>query len=241
MTGFQNANCSFCKERLVNTYKLQVWNIMLRWISQVLWISCGFFELVVCYDRYELLYSKSRLNEIPVKFIFLGLVFLSILLWIPDYMALELQSIQHNLDQYTLTYTEFGQSSCYNVYMTSVSVLCCLFIMASLIVLNTMNVVKYKELITFVSRRRLSIEESMFTRMILITVSWFVATGVLLIISVPVNRIAIYYRVYYHPAINLLRATSFFMSCVYYLFDPIIYLIFDVNLKRNFKKYWRNL
>lgn len=243
--GYQNYHCTFCEERLNNSYAFQVYGLYaVRYGGQITWLILSNLEVMINYERYCVLYSvKSNLFKVPVRVFTLLFIIADTCLLIPDFMALEIQ-YSSDIDKYTYTSTSFGKTLFYNIYMVAIAALSSVLILSSLLIFNTLNLKKYRFYVTYRKRSRnsnkkkLSKEEKTFTLMILITTTSFICILIINMMMVAFTRIYFINGVYYVSFVNILRGVTYLVGSVHYTIDPFIYVALDKRLRKEFQKYF---
>lgn len=236
--GYQNFHCTFCEERLYNTFSYQVYGIfILRFGGQILWLVLAMLEIMLNYERYCVLYNaKSSIVKVPIKVLTLLFFILHILLMIPDFLSLRIE-YSPDIEKYTYTYTEFGKTSFYNIYLVIYIGVTYLITFLSLLIFNIINLKKYRFYVSYrkrshLNKKMISKEERTFTLMIIITTTSFITIMIINIISIALTRIYFVNGVYYLSYVNIIRAISLLLGPVHYALDPFIYLAMDLRLRK---------
>ena len=197
----------------------------------------GMSELIININRYNLLYDNvSKLDKVPLKYVMLLLLVTCFSVFTPEIMSREILYVIE-LNKYTYRVTDFGNSYFYNIYVIVSIGLFYLIILSCVAYLNTINLIKYRELKNFAQSRskrfikKFKKNERNFTVMILITTVVFILLSIINIVCIAFTRIYYLNGIYYDPVINLFRGFIYFVWTLHYLNDPILYILIDINLK----------
>lgn len=197
----------------------------------------GMSELIININRYNLLYDNvSKLDKVPLKYVMLLLLVTCFSVFTPEIMSREILYVIE-LNKYTYRVTDFGNSYFYNIYVIVSIGLFYLIILSCVAYLNTINLIKYRELKNFAQSRskrfikKFKKNERNFTVMILITTVVFISLSIINIVCIAFTRIYYLNGIYYDPVINLFRGFIYFVWTLHYLNDPILYILIDINLK----------
>lgn len=66
--GFQNSHCTFCSERINNSYIYLVYSVVSRIVGVVFVNTIWMLEITINFERYTLLHERNNFN-IPLKYL----------------------------------------------------------------------------------------------------------------------------------------------------------------------------
>ena len=91
--GWQNFHCTFCEDQVYNTYFFFYYRIyFLRFPMSVLYFNSILLDILIMIERYNKIYSKENFfDKVPIKIIFPVMTIIVIILFLPDYFAIEIK------------------------------------------------------------------------------------------------------------------------------------------------------
>ena len=238
--GFQNSACTYCKENLFNSYRVQFYKLyVLKYLFSVLYLAETAIEFLQCYERYYKLkkpnFIYKLVNEIPVKYCFLILMSISMLLLMPNYFAYSIV-YSNDYDKYAFYTTLFGKSKIYQYYIIFVYAV---FIISNIVGLNFINlltVINLKQACKRLStisdserRIKLSKSEVAFTKMIIITTANFSMCRFYNLVTIAISRTQIVDHVYYESITNLSKNLSYWFLTLNNSLNVLIFLVLNKN------------
>ena len=238
--GFQNSACTYCKENLLNSYRVQFYKLyVLKYFFSVLYMAETAIEFLQCYERYYKLKKSNAIyklvNKLPVRYCFLILMTISMLLLMPNYFAYSIV-YSNNYEKYAFYTTWFGKSNIYELYII---VLYGVFIISNIVGLNILNlltVINLKQSCKQLSnisdserRIKLSKSEVAFTKMIIITTANFSMCRLYNLVTIAISRIEIVEHIYFESATNLSKNLSYWLLTLNNSLNVLIFLVLNKN------------
>ena len=109
--GWQNFHCTFCEDQVHNTYFFQFFRVyLLRFPISVIYLTSVTIDLLISHERYCKVYSKKNFMEIlSVKAIVCLITVIIIILFIPDYLAIEILPTDRD-NVFIHTFTKLGKT-----------------------------------------------------------------------------------------------------------------------------------
>ena len=148
--GFQNdlcpLNCNLRHSLLFQIFRLYIFKFM----SDSLYVSVGFINICLTFDRYLILLNKKNwLNKIHnFKYIVSACLCSSLVLFVPDLFAQKIVSAGGNETAlFRIKLTEFGQSTAHSYYSLLVRAVVSLVQLLLMIVASGMLIVEYRKFI----------------------------------------------------------------------------------------------
>ena len=111
--GWQNFHCNFCEDQIYNSYFFFFYKIfLLRFPMSVLYFNSILFDILIMIERYGKIYSKKfyLIEKVPIKVISLVMTMIVIVLFIPDYFAVEIRPTDRD-GVFSSGFSSIGQSS----------------------------------------------------------------------------------------------------------------------------------
>ncbi len=232
----QDFACTFCPEQIANTYLFHFYRIyILRFpIGTLFNVGC-ILEILLSCERYCSLRDKEiSISKIPVKFIIIGGSLFFAILFIPDYMAIEIK-YSGSGDIYLFSLTAVGQSKWYPYYYVAYYGIFYIFVIGSL---TSLNILTVRALHLLILRRGRQKGVYGITRMIIFTNTYYILVRILHVISLGIFQIEKNYGIYYSPSTNLLREFAYLILIFSYVANIFVYVYFDKDIRNKIKEHF---
>ena len=119
--GYQNWHCTYCEERILNTYVFQYWAIYIYRIGgQAILIVVSFTEVIILINRYHLLHGNlEEIKQVTVEYKITFVLIFILVVTVPEFFARGIVYIE-DVDKYTTQLTDFGNSFFYSIFVVSI-------------------------------------------------------------------------------------------------------------------------
>ena len=242
--GFQNNSCTYCPDRIYNTYLSQAYSkYSLKYVFHIFSMTQVVLDIFISYERFCILRNiQSDLFKISFKYIYIGLLILSTILRIPDYLSYEIKYSAVHAAYYIAT-TPIGNTLWYFYYKISFDLIYFGLCMITFSTFAIMNIVLYKKWANNKSKmvkdeKRIKRSEANFTKMVII--STIIETSAVLynLIAFVIVSIFAFKGIVYNPFANLNQGISYEFILIGWIIDIYLYFSMDINLKNIFKKFF---
>ena len=245
--GFQNNSCSYCPDRVYNTYLSQAYSMYsLKYIFHVFSMSHVLLDILVSYERCCVLRNhKSSLFKIPFKYIYISTLVLSALSRLPDYWSYEIK-YSAIYPAYYISQTHVGKTKWYFYYKISFVFIFFGLCMIIFCVISIINIILYKRWAnnkTKMSqdRQRIKKSEAKFTKMVIFSTIIEIAAVLYNLIAFVITTILLFEGIVYNSYANLNQGMSYEIIMIGWLIDVYLYFSMDRNLENEYKKlfFWK--
>ena len=245
--GFQNNGCSYCLDRVFNTYLSQVYSIYsLKYVFHVFSMSHVLLDILVSYERCCVLRNhKSSLFKMPFKYIYIGTIVFSALSRIPDYLSYEIK-YSTIYAAYYIALTPVGNTKWYFLYQiifVFVFFCLCMFIFC---VFSIINIILYKRWANNKTKmmkdgQRIKKSEAKFTRMVIFSTIIEIAAVLYNLIAFALTTILLFEGIIFNSFANLNQGMSYEIILIAWTIDVYLYFSMDRNLENVYKKlfFWK--
>ena len=239
--GFQNNSCSYCPDRLYNSFISQLYSrYFLKCVFHVFGMAEIMFEILVVYERYCVLNNvNSVLYKISIKNFYFVTLLIFTILRIPDYLAYEIRySTKQN--NYYIAKTSIGNSRwClfYNIILDLGFYGICITFGSTI---NILNIIAYRNFVyhknkMLKNQKRVKKAEVVFTRMVIMSTIFEITALFFNLLSFFIIEIYLLNQITYSPFANLNQTISYEVLFITFIVDILLYLYMDRNLNRSFK------
>ena len=238
--GFQNNSCTYCPDRIYNTYFSQAYSqYCVKYIFHILAMSHAIIDIYMVYDRFCLLRNiQSILFMISPKYLYFITLLIPALLRFPDYLAYRIEYSDLE-NAFYIALTPIGKEKWYIFYRIALNVAFYGLSLTIFTIITIVNITDYKDwahrkkkIISKKSdKKKIKKSEAAFTRMVTFTsIIGAVAICYNLITFIIVEMIK---GIKLNLVANLNQTISYEIIFFAWFFDIYLYFSIDKNL-RNF-------
>ena len=203
-------------------------------------------DIFISYERFCILRNiQSEMFKIPFKYIYVGLLILSTVTRIPDYLSYEIKYSAVRTAYY-IAATPNGNTLWYFYYKLSFDLVYFGICMILFSIFAIINIVLYKQWANNKTKmikdgKRIKKSEANFTKMVII--STIIETSAVLynLIAFVIVSIFSFKGIDYNSFANLNQGISYEFILIGWIIDIYLYFSMDINLKNVFKKlfFWK--
>ncbi len=205
-----------------------------------------YIEVYICFNRYVIISNKNiKYNKISIKYLMPGIIVFSTLLFVPTYFSMELE-YNSTYELYVVVFNNIGKSKIMISFSLFVVLIELVIPLILTTILNTMNVTEYrnriKEKMTLNAsfHKNLSKKEIKFTRITMSITFIYILSHTCDLAGAISYRLVIGWNLNPLEELNSIiiffRTFTMFILFFQHSYNSIIYLIFDKNIKTEFKK-----